>query len=151
MLKISDGDAVICINGKDFYEASIITDVPNDFLEGFTQLLRKPYNHGVVITACLDPANLYLVLSRGFCEPNNYYEITDGSGNVLENFKRVYLGDVDYIEMAKELIEDIESDFDNWSSFYCCKPKDEKLRKNIEDLKDAIDFAEYKRSLEKKK
>ena len=158
MLKISDsGWATISLKGKEVCDVSYVTDIPNDFLEGFIALLsKKTYYNGVVITAHLEPSNFYLVLSRGFFESNNYYEITACDSRFKT--QRVDLGDVDYIKMANELIVDIESDLEDWAGFSSSTLgttqeevweklliNKDKLLKNIEKLKAAIDFAEGNR------
>ncbi len=161
MIKITGaGWSTITLNSKEVCEGGYITDIPNDFLDGFIYLLSGKQYRGVVITAHLEPCNFFLVLSTGFCEENNYYEITEGNRRHELIGERVYLNNVNYVEMAKELIEDIENDLDNWAGFSCdiCgKTKEEaetkflrnknKIIKKIEKLIELVYLAQYKKSL----
>lgn len=139
MLKLLDGGWVtITIANKEICTAGNITDVPNEFLLGFIQLLTNEgyNNNGVVLTAYLEPGDVYVVFSQGVDTINNYYEVEDND--------RVFLGKLNYVELAKELIQDIEKDVDNWLSFYTCldnnklKLKKNELLKNIKKLKKVL-------------
>ena len=158
MIKITgSGWATITLNGKEICEASYDTDIANDFLEGFINLLKDKNCNQVVIKMDLEPDICWLVLCGGNSELKSYYKITDGydSTGKPRVVERVDLGNIDCVKMAKELIEDIESDLDNWAcfQFYKLGKTEEEVKQNelnnknrllkkIEKLKDIIYSAE---------
>ena len=137
MLKLLNGGWItITIANKEICSVGNMTDVPNDFLLGFIQLLTKRRNNGVVVNAHQEPNDVFVVFSQGFETINNYYEIGDND--------RVFLGKLNYVALAKELIQDIEKDIDIWLSFYThlennkLKLKKNELIKNIKQLKKVL-------------
>lgn len=133
---ISNPDAGWCnVKIGDFEGvASYLTDVPFNCLVAFTQYFDRSNNinsvsvyfdeEGTEFYTVFDYYSTYIIIERE------------------EKPELKYLNDVGIKQLAKELIEDLERDFDKWVDWKCYgEPQDgraEELRLGIEKLKQLL-------------
>lgn len=102
--------------------ASYLTNVPVDLLDAFVTYTLNGY--GCVVFDA-EGHDYTLVLT----EYNQSIYIIDGNNHLID------LSNLDADDLIKELIEDIESDLDNWISFSAFDEKEEEENKrSITDL-----------------
>ncbi len=106
--------------------ASYLTDVPNDCLDAFIYARENCFPAVVYFDA--EGYEYYLVAS--------YFE----SFVTIEKDKlRTYRFDLDLVDLAKELIDDIEQNIDDWADWQCYKEYDEnELKRNKRKLEQKI-------------
>jgi len=83
--------------------ASYLTDVPNDCLDAFIYALRT--NNPAIVYFDAEGFDFHLVSSY-----YRSYIIRDREDNSVDT----YVIEKDIIELAKELVNDIQRDFDDW-------------------------------------
>lgn len=104
---------------------SYLTNVPVDLLQAFLDYKTKGLGiawfdeEGTDFTLVLNPYSM-LIISK-----DEYTELID--------FSKVKIDD-----LIKELIDDIESDLDEWSSFYCGYENNEEIKVNREYIRNLI-------------
>jgi len=95
---------------KNFSErASYLTDIPNDCLDAFIHALQT--NNPAIVYFDAEGFDYHLISSF-----YRSYIIRDKEGNKVD----IYVIEKDILELAKELIDDIQKDFDawlNWESY----------------------------------
>ena len=95
---------------KNFSErASYLTDIPNDCLDAFIHALQT--NNPAIVYFDAEGFDYHLISSF-----YRSYIIRDKEDNKVD----IYVIEKDILELAKELIDDIQKDFDawlNWESY----------------------------------
>jgi len=116
------------LNFGNFSErASYLTDVPNDCLDAFIYALQT--NNPAVVYFDAERYEFHLIAS--------YYEsyiIRDREDNKVDT----YIIEKDVIELAKELVNDIEKYFDDWLNWECYDDSGEYAEVNREVFKEKL-------------
>ena len=104
---------------------SYVTNVPVDLLQAFLDYKTKGQGiawfneEGTEFTLVLNPYSMFVIAE------NEHTELIDFSKVNIDN-------------LIKELIQDIESDLDECSVFYCGCNDEEKIKANREHIKNLI-------------
>jgi len=97
------------LNFENFSErASYLTDVPNDCLDAFIYALQT--NNPAVVYFDAEGYDYHLISSY-----YRSYIIRDKEDNKVN----IHVIEKGIIELAKELVSDIEKDFDDWLNWEC--------------------------------
>mgnify|MGYP000154141532 CR=1 FL=1 len=116
--KIKDNNNIVF-----FGTPSYTTNVPVDLLQAFLDYKTKGQGmvwfdeEGTEFILVLNPYSIYIISENEYCESRLY----DFSELNIDN-------------LIKELIQDIESDLDEWSIFYCGCYGDKTNREHIRNL-----------------
>lgn len=106
---------------------SYLTNVPVDLLQAFLDYKTKGLGiawfdeEGTEFTLVLNPYSMFIILES----EDEYAELID--------FSKVKIDD-----LIKELIQDIESDLDEWSMFDCDCDDEEEIKVNREHIRNLI-------------
>lgn len=112
-------------NNVFFGTPSYITNVPADLLQAFLDYKTKYqgmawfYEEGSEFTLVLNPYSMFIIAE------NEHTELIDFSKLKIDN-------------LIKELIQDIESDLDEWSMFDCECDDAEEMKVNREHIRNLI-------------
>lgn len=115
---------------QDFeFNASYLTDVPNDFLNAFIVSLRDDISTSIVLDGeaegeCIVIFNTY---------SNSIYVVYDDYYSQDKNCIRFW--DIDIATLAKEFVKDIEDNLNDWNWWLC---DDESNRIDLETLKNLL-------------
>jgi hypothetical protein len=99
---------------------SYLTDVPQQFIDAFEQVLKNNLNDQVIVLDGEDKGELLFVIGRTHfyaieCEQNKLYD----------------LNDINIYKLVKEFIKDIENNYILWQDWDLSEPK----KYNLENLK----------------
>ena len=121
------------LNFSNFLErASYLTDIPNDCLDAFIYALQT--NNPAVVYFDAEGFDFHLVSSF-----YRSYIIRDKEDNTVDT----YVIEKDIIELAKELVYDIENDFDAWLQWEYYDDSEEYAETNKEKFKEKLSLLNF--------
>lgn len=106
---------------------SYITNVPVDLLQTFLDYKTKNQGmawfdeEGTEFTLVLNPYSMFIIA-----------ENEEGKGKLYD------FSELNIDNLIKKLIQDIESDLDGWSAFYCDFDDEEEIKVNREHIRNLI-------------
>jgi len=121
------------IQFKNFSErASYLTDVPNDCLDAFIYALQT--NKPAIVYFDAEGYDFHLVSSF-----YRSYIIRDKEDNKVD----IHVIEKGIIELAKELVYDIENDFDAWLNWECYDDSEEYAETNKDVFKEKLSLLNF--------
>ena len=112
--------------------ASYLTDIPNDCLDAFIYALQT--NNPAIIYFDAEGFDFHLVSSY-----YRSYIIKDKEDNIVDT----YVIEKGIIELAKELVNDIEKDFDEWLQWEYYDDSEEYAETNKEVFKEKLSLLNF--------
>jgi len=112
--------------------ASYLTDIPNDCLDAFIHALQT--NNPAIVYFDAEGFDFHLVSSF-----YRSYIIRDKEDNTVDT----YVIEKDIIELAKELVYDIENDFDAWLQWEYYDDSEEYAETNKDVFKEKLSLLNF--------
>ena len=112
--------------------ASYLTDIPNDCLDAFIHALQT--NNPAIVYFDAEGFDFHLVSSY-----YRSYIVVDKEDNTVDT----YVIEKDIIELAKELVDDIQKDFDAWLNWECYDEIKEYAEINKEKFKEKLSLLNF--------
>ena len=126
---------IISVDGRVFCQDSMFFDVPTDFLKAFYDLLR-PYpnnKHSVSVVVAEDDENGPVFVFARYPFNQCTYVIDS------RNFKDIIKIEQSHIDLAKQLIENIEKQYDLFLQQYRTQEAKEQFLESLHNLKSVIE------------
>ena len=121
------------LNFLNFSErASDLTDIPNDCLDAFIHALQT--NNPAIIYFDAEGWDFHLVSSY-----YRSYIVVDKEDNKVDT----YVIEKGIIKLAKELVNDIQTDFDAWLKWECCDDNGEYAKVNREVFREKLSLLNF--------
>jgi len=112
--------------------ASYLTDVPNDCLDAFIYALQT--NNPAIVYFDAEGFDYHLLSSF-----YRSYIIRENEDNKVD----IHIIEKDILELAKELVDDIQTDFDTWLKWECCDDSGDYAEVNREVFKEKLSLLNF--------